>query len=155
MRKIYTAMKGKSKVEKVLMWVIACIGLITFIALTVEACIVINDSGGRRLRTAMSRVANRDDINDSEWPKECSSWQETGEYVPWSEIRNSWYSNGECRISSRKCPGCGNHYRIISYVSPYWTWKEGIGREGEITICPACRKQVSFKLTKINQTIKK
>ena len=51
------------------------------------------------------------------------------------------------------CPKCNRHSEDlvwITFTSPPWTWKEHVGREGPLSICPECKIQVTFFADKIN-----
>jgi hypothetical protein len=66
---------------------------------------------------------------------------------------------GDKRLPARKfkdypvCPQCGlhsEHLVWINFTSPKWTWKEHVGREGPLSICPVCNIQVDFIPEMIN-----
>jgi len=52
--------------------------------------------------------------------------------------------------SSVLCPYCGENIIKIYFHSPTWTWKSLCGRAGDLYICPKCRTQKDFILTKMN-----
>ena len=54
---------------------------------------------------------------------------------------------------NKRCPHCGrssNRLVWIYYTSPDWTWEDLCGREGWLSLCPKCKKQIEFKCSVMN-----
>lgn len=72
--------------------------------------------------------------------------------IPWTSLERfvkdnpasvSWAAE-EC------CQKCGERIILIHYSSPEDSWKNLAGRDGILSVCPRCMKQLDFFLIKMN-----
>lgn len=72
-------------------------------------------------------------------------------FFPWTDVLCSMLDDPEAVMETEeKCPLCGHKLVRINFSSPYWTWELLCGRQGPMTLCPDCPKQVEFSLEVMN-----
>ena len=74
---------------------------------------------------------------------------------PWKDVMACFDKRLDAKkfTGHKKCPKCGKKSQDLIWIqfrSPSWTWKELVGREGPLSICPHCKIQVEFILQIMN-----
>lgn len=72
--------------------------------------------------------------------------------IPWASLE-SFVKDNPASVSwaaEERCPKCGERIILIHYSSPEDSWKNLAGRDGILSVCPRCMKQLDFFLIKMN-----
>ena len=68
----------------------------------------------------------------------------------WQAVAQSGCETERRRRITETCPDCGSHLIAVFVSSPAWTWQNLCGREGMLTFCPQCQRQIRFHLECMN-----
>ena len=72
--------------------------------------------------------------------------QDDDHIYPWEDVFASMENYPERVLEiDRTCPVCSSKCVSLYFRSPDWTWKNLMGRAGNMVICPNCAKQLDFR----------
>ncbi len=128
-------------------------------ALIAEAGIdVVNYEGEYFYNELMKIKESREKLSLEDWKNLHVNFYESkrddqDDYSPswsWKEVSQSGCETERRRRLSETCPNCGTHLIEVFVSSPLWTWENRCGREGMLTFCPHCQKQIRFHMERMN-----
>lgn len=62
----------------------------------------------------------------------------------WKDVAESGSKTERRKRLDEVCPKCGERLIEVHVSTPSWTWENLCGREGMLTFCPHCQKQLRF-----------
>ena len=72
--------------------------------------------------------------------------EDNDRFFPWEDVYASMENYpGRVVETDNTCPVCSSKCVSLYFRSPAWTWRNLMGRAGNLVICPNCAKQLDFR----------